>query len=134
MTRPRATRLTNVLASCALAAYALFGLVGYGLHGLLPCSDSSCSLHHEAHDQSDGCPTWGDSPSSDELSLRSGRPGHDVGECALCKVLAQIGVGYSMVAAHDAHAEPSRPLELALDARLPGDLALALSARGPPRA
>jgi len=61
-------------------------------------------------------------------------PTHDPDSCSLCALLAKINTGYAETVAADDRVEPCTYLSAVVDFRLPADLILLASARGPPLA
>lgn len=122
-----------MLVALALACYATAGVLGHGLHALLPCADGCCGEERTAcscgHEH---CLAAANLETSESDVPQLGRPGHDAETCSLCALLAKINVGYATFAATDVRSENVSLFTAASELRLPADLVLFSSARGPP--
>ena len=126
--------LSRWLVAFSAVSYATFGVLGQGLHSVLPGGDACCETpthdccdcghvhpHSASHRPVESCTEW-----------RAARPRHDAANCSICALLAKINVGYATADSTEIFLESIRVPSAEVALRLPSDLVLHASARGPP--
>jgi hypothetical protein len=129
--------LRQATAATLLTVYGFVALLGYGLHGILPCPEGACHDHESTshcccgHDH--GCGVDRDVPHADDW-VEIAAPSHDASKCSICSLLAKFEAGRADV---DVLAFSSNAVGCERPANgglLPTDLVLTATSRGPPRA
>lgn len=132
------TLLSRWLVALSLATYAAFGVLGHGLHAILPCADGCCdeaaAVHEGCGCGHEHCVAATHRSDSDGASWRLAQKGHDAATCSICALLAKINVGYATFESADESVELVCQAAVDDAVRLPADLVLLASARGPPHA
>jgi hypothetical protein len=130
--------LSRGLVQLALAAYAIFGIFGHGLHAILPCGDGCCeeplAVHSSCSCGCDHAAAAEDDLDARETAYRDAGCRHDAANCSLCVLLAKINVGYTTLESADDIVAVVCGTAAPEAFSLPADLVMLASARGPPSA
>ncbi len=130
-----------MLIATSLAAYAVVGIFGHGLHSYLPCQDETCGERvemaedhgcccHHRHQNSEVPAT--SASNAEGVSSHAGKRGHDPNTCSLCTLLAKIKVGRAVFFFADICVEFSYYESAPSSTNLAAELSLAGAPRGPP--